>query len=168
MAAVLAWPLKRSVFARLAKIADGTAAPPAGAEALVSTPERPVGVSLFLPAEPERICVYGTPLSFSRREASGDTARPGIASVQFEIVRLEVRVRVYEPGEDFEPVDKTVGDMCSAVASAVLGTGDLLPPNSGRVYLSGGTQDPTAMAGAPEPSVTGNALVVFTAELVTF
>lgn len=163
----MAWPLKRSAFALLAKVAAGTTPPPNGAEALVSTTDRPVEVSLFLPAEPDRICVYGTPLSFSRREGSGESARPGFASVQFEIVRLEVRVRVYEPGEDFESVDKTVGDMCSAVASAILGT-RLIAENGGRIYLSGGTQDPTAMAPNPEPSVTGNALVVFTAELVTF
>jgi hypothetical protein len=166
---VMAWPLKRSAFARLAQIAAGERPAPLGAEALVSAPLRPVQVELFLPAEPDRICVFGTPLSFSRREFTGESGRgtlPGLMAVgQVESVRLEVRVRVYEPGEDFESVDRTVGDVCSAVASAVLSEPLF---EQGRIYLSGGSQDPTAMAPAPEPSVTGNALIVFTAEVITF
>jgi hypothetical protein len=170
MTVVMAWPLKRSAFARLAKISNGTKPCPPGAEALVSVPpDRPVEVALYLPAEPDRICVFGTPLSFSRREITGESAQgsmPGLVSVgQVEMIRLEVRVRVYEPGEDFESVDRTLGDVCSAVVTAILSEPLV---GQGRLYLSGGTQDPTALAPSPEPSVTGNALLVFTAEVITF
>jgi hypothetical protein len=169
MAVVMAWPLKRSAFARLAKIADGSASPPMGAEGLVSTADRPIEVSLFLPAEPDRICVFGTPLASSRREATGESSRYAantiVTAVQVETVRLEIRIRVYEPGEDVASVDQTLGDMCSAVATAILSS-QLV--EQGRIYLSGVTQDPTALAPSPEPSVTGNASLVFTAELVTF
>jgi hypothetical protein len=165
----MAWPLKRSAFARLGLIANGTQAPVSGAELLVSSTARPVQVSPFLPAEPDRICVFGTPLSASRREASGESPRyfggVMVSAVQVEVVRLEVRVRVYEPGEDVEGVDRTLGDMCSAVATALLSQPLM---DQGRLYLSGITQDPTALAPAPEPSVTGNASLVFTAEVVTF
>jgi hypothetical protein len=170
MTVIMAWPLKRSAFARMQKIAAGTVPAPGGAELLVSTTDRPVQVELYLPAEPDRICVFGTPLSASRREFTGETARGAwannmIAVGQVETVRLEVRVRVYEPGEDFESVDKTLGDMCSAVATAVL-TAPLF--EQGRIYLSGVSQDPTALAPSPEPSVTGNASLVFTAEVITW
>lgn len=165
----MAWPLKRSAFARLAAIAAGGQAPPIGAELLVSTTARPVQVSAYLPAEPDRICVFGTPLSASRREFTGESGRGAwnniVATGQIETVRLEVRVRVYEPGEDFDSVDKTLGDMCSAVASAILGSPLF---EQGRIYLSGVTQDPTALAPVPEPSVTGNASLTFTAEVITF
>jgi hypothetical protein len=168
MSTVMSWPLKRSAFGRLARISAGMDPPPYGAELLVSTADRPVEVSLFLPAEPERICVFGTPLSFSRREASGESAQWAgntiISGIEVETVRLEVRVRVYEPGEDFDSVDRTLGDMCSAVVSALKSA-----PLADRtnLYLSGGSQDPTAMAPAPEPSVTGNAVLVFTGEVIT-
>jgi hypothetical protein len=170
MSVVMAWPLKRSAFARLSAIAGGTSPPPMGAEGLVShPPDRVVEVSQYLPAEPERICVFGTPLSASRRESSGESPRYAgniiVSGVQVETVRLEVRVRVYEPGEDFDSVDRTLGDMCSAVATALLSSPLF---EQGRMYLSGISQDPTALAPAPEPSVTGNASLVFTAEVITF
>lgn len=166
MTVVLAWPLKRSAIARLKAIAAGTQPPPMGAELLVATAVRPVEVSHVLPAEPDRICVFGTPLSGSRREASGERqSGPLVTAVQVESVRLEIRVRVYEPGEDVEGVDRTLGDMMSAVASALLSTPLF---EQGRMYLSGFSQDPTALRASPEPSVTGNASLTFTAELVTF
>jgi hypothetical protein len=169
MAVVMAWPLKRSAIARLSKIADGSASVPMGAERLVSSTDRPVQVAMYLPAEPDRICVFGTPLSASRREASGESPRYTgnvlVTGVQIETVRLEIRVRVYEPGEDYDSVDQTLGDVCSAVASAIL-SAPLM--EQGSIYLSGVTQDPTALAPSPEPSVTGNAALVFTAQVVTF
>lgn len=169
MTAVMAWPLKRSAFARLKLIAAGTQPPPQGAELLVSSVDRPVQVEQFLPAEPDRICVFGAPLSASRREASGESPRYAgnvmVSGLQIETVRLEIRVRVYEPGEDVDGVDRTLGDMCSAVATAILSSPLI---EQGRLYLSGVTQDPTALAPPPEPSVTGNGSLTFTAEVITF
>src|SRR3970040_2200834 len=102
----MAWPLKRSAFARLANIAGGISAPPIGAELLVSSTDRPVQVSPYLPAEPDRICIFGTPLSASRREITAESGRGAwgnlVATGQVETVRLEVRVRVYDTGEDYE------------------------------------------------------------------
>ncbi len=170
MTAVMSWPLKRSAFARLAKVAAGLEAPVMGAEAMVSAPpDRMVEVAQFLPAEPERICVFGTALSMSRREITGES-RPGTIAYpggagQVETVRLEVRVRVFEPGEDVDSVDKTLGDICSAVATTILAKPLF---EQGRIYLSGMVQDPTALATLPEPSVTGNASLVFTAEVICF
>lgn len=169
---VWAWPVKRAIFARLAAISDGSKPAYPGTELLVADgDDNPVQVSLFLPAEPDRICIFGTSVSFSRRVIGGD-GRPGdltqgIAVLQDEIARIEVRVRVYEPGEDFESVDRKLGDLCSAVASAVLA--ERFGSNQGpqiTVSLTGGSQDPTAMAGSPEPSVTGNASLTFSAEVV--
>jgi hypothetical protein len=160
MTIILAWPLKRSAIARLQAIAAGTQPPPAGAELLVSAPPgHPVQVEYVLPAEPDRICVFGTPLSSSRREGTAEQA-----GFQIEMVRLEIRVRVYDPGEDLDQVDKTLGDMCTAVATAIT---SVPLAGMGRIFLSGVSQDPTAIAPSPEPSVTGNASLTFTAELVT-
>jgi len=169
MTVVWAWPVKRAVFARLAKIAAGEMPPYPGSELLVATGEsHPVEVSLFLPAEPDRVCIFGTPLSFSRREIGGESRQghtpQSVAAIQDEVARIEVRIRVYEPGEDFDAVDRLLGDMCSAVATAVLAAdfGERT-----RMSLVGGTQDPTAMFPAPEPSVVGNASLTFNAEVVT-
>ncbi len=166
---VWAWPVKRAVFARLEKISSGEKPPYPGSELLVADgDDHAVQVALFLPAEPDRICIYGTPLSFSRRIISGD-GRQGdvpqsIAVVQTEQSRIEVRVRVYEPGEDFDSVDRMLGDVCSAVATAVLAEdfGQRIT-----VSLVGGIQDPTAMYPGPEPTVIGNAALTFTVEAVT-
>jgi hypothetical protein len=167
---VWAWPIKRAIFARLRNISTGDAPVWPGTEPLVSVGDtHPVQVELFLPAEPDRITVYGTPLSFSRRVISGDSRQANfpqsIATVQTETDRIEVRVRVYEPGEDVDNVDRTLGDMLSAVATAVLSDnfGDRVS-----VTLTGGTQDPTTMAPNPDPYVIGNASLTFTAEAVGF
>jgi len=166
---VWAWPLKRAVFARLAKVSTGELSYP-GAEALLSVPpDYPVQVELALPREPDRVCVYGTPVSFSRRESSGESAQgdfvQSVASVQVEVDRIEVRVRVYEPGDDFESVNRTLGNVCSAVTTAIQSErfGERM-----RIYLAGGTEDPMAMHPAPEPYVVANAILAFTAEVVTF
>lgn len=168
---VWAWPVKRAMFARLRNIASGDAAPYPGSELLVADGDtHPVQVELFLPANPDRVCVFGTPVSFSRRELTGESNQGGlaqaIATVQDEQVRIEVRIRVYEPGDDFDSVDRMLGDMCSAVATAVLA--EAFTENGRiRLYLAGGTQDPTAMAPPPEPSVIGNASLTFIAEVIT-
>jgi hypothetical protein len=169
MTIIMAWPLKRSAIARIKSIAAGTQSPPMGAELLVSTPDRPIQVEHYLPAEPDPICVFGTPLSFSRREITGESGRGAWSNIvstgQIETIPFEIRVRVYEPGEDVEVVDRTLGDTLSAVATAILATPLF---EQGRIYLSGGRQDPTALAPSPEPSVTANAVLIFTAEVITF
>lgn len=171
MRIILGWPLKRSVFARLTAISDGSRSPYPGSELLVADGESwPVQVATALPAEPDRVCIFGGPLSGSRREITGESAQgqglaQAVAVGEAEQIRLEIRVRVYQPGEDFDDVDRQLGDVMSAVHTAVTAEPFF---DQGRIYLSGYSQDPTAIRGAPEPSVIGNAVLVYLAEVIGF
>lgn len=171
---MVAWPLKRSVFARLSAITTGDMVPPAGAELLATGDPAysTVQVSYFLPAEPDRLCVFGTPLRGSRAPLTAETYTPVTASVPIaatgataETVQLEIRCRVYSPGEDTDGVDRMVGDLAQAVTAAVVGGPALFL--QGSVALSTYTQELTAIVPSPEPSVTGAVSLLFTAVVVT-
>lgn len=157
---LLAWPIKRLAIASLAAIADGTDPPPVGAEPLVSAAGRPVEVSHFLPANPERVCVYGTPVRIVAREATAEDP-----SVTGQVALIELRVRIYEPGEDQSGVDQQLGDMCTAVATALLSAPVF---EGGRIWLSAIAQDPQELSPNPEPSVTAVASLVFSAEAIAY
>jgi hypothetical protein len=173
VAVIIAWPLKRSALARLAAFADGTKPIPHGLEVLlaplVSTSDVPVEVSYAIPDEPDRVCVYGTPLRASRAERTaeaggGYATNSGMQAVVAETVTLELRARVYEPGDNIEGVDRLLGDVCQAVATAL--TYERLFAQ-GAMALTSVTQDPTAVSPSPDPYVIGNALLTFTAQVVT-
>jgi hypothetical protein len=159
--ALLAWPIKRLAVARLTAYANGTETPPAGVAPLVSTPSRPVQVSHFFPTGgPERVCIYGVPL---RAVATEQTAED--PSVIGQTAIIEFRVRVYEPGEDVTGVDWQLGDLCTAVATALLEE-PLFP--AGRIWLSAVAQEPQELTPNPDPSVTAVAALVFSAEALAY
>lgn len=157
---ILGWPLKRVAIARLQSYADGTVAPPAGAELLVSSVDRPVQVEHKAPPEPDRICVYGAPLRAQFGEVTAE--RPDVLS---ERAVIEIRVRCYDPGDDVPGLDQVLGDMCQAVAVAML-----TPPLSTqvRVWLSAIVQAPDGLTQQPEPAVVSSASLLFTAEAVAY
>lgn len=158
--ALLAWPIKRLALATLAEVADGSTPPPSGAAPLVATVARPVQVAHFLPTNPERVCVYGTPIRATARELTAEDP-----SVTGQTALIEIRVRIYEPGEDIEGVDQALGEMCTAVASVLL-SAPLFP--AGRIWLSAMAQEPQEFTPNPEPSVTGVASLVFSAEALAY
>jgi hypothetical protein len=157
---ILAWPMKRLAFARLLAYSDGTEPPPPGAELLVATVERPVQVSFSEPAEMERIVVYATPTRSVFREVTAEDS-----SVLSETAAVDFRVRIYEPGEYETDADQKLGDMCSAVATALATT-----PLGGltRLWLATVTQDPPVRAGAPEPGLVMSATLSFRGEAVAY
>jgi hypothetical protein len=151
MAAILAWALKRSAIARLRMYA---AEEYPDAEALVG-----VQVEYFLPAEPADDCVFANPVRMTRTSTVAERH-----TVYREVVPLEIRVRCRQSGEDVEAVERRVGDLASAVATA-LTQAPLI--GQGSFELTSMTADPTAVAPAPEPSVTSNVSLIFTAQIVT-
>lgn len=158
--ALLAWPIKRLALARLTGIADGSLAAPTGAESLIATPTRPVQVSHFQPTSPERISVYGMPLRAAVREITAEDS-----SVTGQIAFIEVRVRVFEPGEDQTGVDQQLGDLLSAVATALLEEPVF---EAGRLWLSASSQEAQDLSPNPDPSVTGIGSLVFAAEAMAY
>jgi hypothetical protein len=167
---IIAWPLKRSVIARLRAIATGAKVPPPGAELLASGhPEFcvPTQVEYFLPSEPDRLCVYGTAIRSARRDVTADRTvsfpTASVVGLQVETVTLELRVRVFSPGEDVEAVDAVTGQLCQAVATVVTGTSFF---EQGTIGLTSIIQDPAVIAPNPEPSVISNVSLVFTAEVI--
>lgn len=157
---IIAWPLKRLAVARLKAIADGTEPPPTGAELLLSTAARPVEVAFSLPSEPERVSVYGIPLRSAFDELTAESP-----STFGEVALIGFRVRVFEPGEDEMSVDQQLGDMCTAVVTALL-TVPLAATI--RVWLTAMQQDPTVLTPGPEPSVAGAASLIFSAQAVGY
>jgi hypothetical protein len=159
-ATILGWPLKRVAIARLQSYANGSTPPPAGAELLVSSPDRPVQVEHMAPAEPDRISIYGGPLRATFREITGE--RPDMVA---ETSQVEIKVRVYEPGDDVTGIDILLGDMCQAVTTALL-----LPPLAPqvRVWLASMVQDGGSYLPTPEPSMVASASLFFTGEAVAY
>lgn len=157
---ILAWPMRRLAVARLRSYADGSVTPPAGAELLVSTPGRPVQVEMSEPAEPERIVVYPAPLRSVFREVTAEAP-----TYLAETAGIDLRVRIYAPGEDEADVDQALGDVCDAVATALMAE-----PLGGqtRLWLATVSQDAPVRAGAPEPGVTYSAVLSFRAEAVAY
>lgn len=156
---VLAWPLKRSAIARLQQYADQKIPAPASVAAIVGAQ-----VATTFPADPDRQCVYAASVTSTRRLASGE----GTLSV--ETVRLEIRVRVYVPGEgdaDIGDVDTAVGNLCQAVASALIDYEPVVDKTMGTLQLYQIVQWPTAVTPYPEPSATGMASVYFQADVIT-
>jgi hypothetical protein len=157
---IMAFPLKRSMIARLSGISDGTIPPPTpSAAALVG-----VQVGTVLPADTDRLIVYGTPVRSTRRQTTAEN----VTSV--ESVTVEIRIRVYQPGEqdeDVGDVDQLTGQLVQAVASGLMDGHPIVLPGLGNLNLAGITQWPTAITPYPEPSATGLASLFFVADLVT-
>lgn len=156
---LMAWPLKRSAIARLKAYADGTYPAPPNITPLVG-----VQVGFVLPANPDRVCVYGTPVNSTRRYATEERG------LSVESVRMEIRVRVYQPGEadeDIGDVDTLTGQLCQAVASALIDYEPVVDQTMGTMTVAQVIQWPTAVTPFPEPSVTGLASVLFQADVIT-
>jgi hypothetical protein len=159
---ILAFALKRSVMARLQQINRLTIPAPAGTEALTGDG---VQVNPILPANPDRICVYGTPVRSTREYSTAERV------TVTEQVTCEIRVRVYRPGQDDDDdvsdIDLALGQQINAVAVAILDGNPIVLPSMGALNLSEVLQWPTALSSTPEPAVMGLASIIFTAELVS-
>ncbi len=159
---IMSWPLKRVALARLRGIADGSLPPLPNTTALVSTDARPVDVLHFLTIEPARVCVYGMPVRSVAREITAE-----MPTEVTQTFTLELRARIFEPGEDREGVDQALGNLCDAVVAALLYPAAPLWA-AGRVWLASVVAAPQEVAGAPEPSITAEASLLFSAEGVGY
>ncbi len=171
MTVIASWALKRSVIGRLRNLASGALTPYAGTDILAEGhPEfgGPVQIAYYLPAAPDRLCVYGTSMRAGRQpitgEGSGLYATGQAFGMSVETVSLELRVRCHSPGDDVEAVDAVSSRLCQAVASAVLDGPALF--QQGTMILQTINQDPTILAPQPEPSVITNVSLLFTAGVV--
>lgn len=156
---VMAWPLKRSVLARLDAIAQGVLPAPPGTEALVGAE-----VTSALPADPDRVCVFAGPVLATRSATTGEFV------TTIEIVSVELRVRVFQPGTDdtdLTDIDKTLGDVCQAVAVALLDYEPIVSRTGGSMQLVQITQQPIAVSPTPEPYAIATAAIAFRAEVAT-
>jgi hypothetical protein len=157
---LLLFVLKRTTLARLLAVQSGQQPIP-GTDALLS-PDVQIGP--IIPAQPDRTAIYFAPVRSQRTQRSAES----INTVLVESIPLEIRVRVYSPGEtddDVAEVEKTLDDMCNAVARALMDG----PPLAalGDLNIAAVTQWPTALQATPEPGITAMASLFLQADLVT-
>lgn len=146
---ILAGPFKRSIMARIGGL--DLAAP--------SDLGDVVEVSATLPPEPERKCVYGGRTTWVQRDVLAER------NIAFEqTVTFEVRVRVVELGDDADHAEMEAERILSLITSGVLAGPDLAG-GLGRIVPTSGDADPVVAMPAPEPQVTVNLSVTFTATL---
>jgi hypothetical protein len=154
---VLLFMFKRVALARLQAVQAGTVLID-GTDALLASD---VQISPIMPADPDRIAVYFAPVRSVRRQTTAENV------TAVESVTLEIRCRVYSPGEDDEDastVETALDDVVNAVACALM---DGQPLGMGNVNVSNIIQWPTAVQAVPEPGITGTASVILTADLMT-
>lgn len=139
MATLLLWAAKRAVIARLQSWAD------------VSAPTDPLyalQISYLLPPDVERVCVYGGRVRSSRTQATGEHA------VMFrEDVTVEVRIRVFAPGDDVQETERLAEGIAQRIAAAVSAEPRI---STGSVAVSAVDSDPTVMIADPEPGIVVN------------
>lgn len=150
MTTLVAWAAKRSVISRIQAWSD------------VATADDPlygIQIEYALPAEPERVCVYGSRVRSTRAQATGEHA------VMFrEDIVVEVRIRVYEPGGDPEDTERTAEGIAQRIAVAVSAEPRIA---AGAVAVTSTDQDPTVLTGDPEPAVTVNIVLTITLSVNT-
>lgn len=120
-----------------------------------------VQVSNTLPAEPERKCVYGGRVRWSQREITDQKAMVFVQTITFE-----VRVRVFDLGDEVAAVEEEAERIISAVADGVVG-GQSLVGTAGTLVAAAGDQDPTMVSPGPEPSIAANLSVTFVVTVTT-
>jgi hypothetical protein len=154
---VLLFLFKRVALARLQAVQAGTVLID-GTAALL---EDDVQIAPIMPADPDRVAVYFAPVRSTRRQTTAENV------TAVESVILEIRCRVYSPGEDDDDataVETTLDAVINAVACALM---DGQPLGIGNVNISNVTQWPTAVQATPEPGMTGTASIIVSADLVT-
>lgn len=154
---VLLFLFKRVALARLLSVQDGTTIID-GTSALLA-PD--VQIAPIMPADPDRVAIYFAPVRSVRRQTTAEN----ITST--EMVTLEIRCRVYSPGEDDDDataVETTLDAVVNAVACALM-DGDRL--GVGNINIANITQWPTAVQAVPEPGIACTASIIVTADLVT-
>ena len=144
MTTLLAWAAKRAVIARIAAWADTSFAQP-------SDPLYGVQVTYALPADIERVCVYGGQVRSVRAQASGEHA-----ALFREDVTVEVRVRVFEAGGDVQDTEQIAEGVCQRIAVAVSAEPRI---STGSVAVASMESDPPALTGDPDPGVAVNVLL---------
>jgi hypothetical protein len=142
---ILSGKMKRSIMARIGNLNLGDE----------------VQVSSTLPAEPDRKCVYGGRVRWAQREI---TDMKGVVFVQ--TITFEVRVRVFDLGDDVDGVEAEAERIISAVADGVVALPSLVG-TAGTLVASAGDQDPTMLSPGPEPSVAANFSVTFVVTVTT-
>lgn len=154
---VLLFVMKRVALARLLAVQAGTTLID-GTDALL---QPDVQIAPIMPADPDRVAVYFAPGRSVRRQTTAEN----LTSV--ESITLEIRCRVYAPGEDDEDaaaVEQTLGDVVNAVARSLM---DGQPLGYGNLNIANVTQWPTAVVPVPEPGIIGLASLYLLADLVT-
>lgn len=145
MTTLLAWAAKRAVIARITAWADTSYAAP-------SDPLYGLQVAYALPADIERICIYGGQVRSVRAQAGGEHA------VLFrEDVTVEVRVRVFEAGGDVQDTEQIAEGISQRIAVAVSAEPRI---STGPVAVTSMEADPPALTGDPEPGVAVNVLLM--------
>lgn len=158
MTQLLLFVLKRVALARLLAVQSGDTVI-SGTDALLA-PD--VQIAPIMPADPDRVAIYFAPIRSTRVQRTAEN------NVVTESIPIEIRVRVYSPGEDDEDaaaVELTLDAVCNAVARALL-DGEPLAA-MGNLNIVNVNQWPTAITPVPEPSITGLASVYLQADLVT-
>ena len=150
MTTLLAWAAKRAIIARIdawTDLADPT------------DPLYGVQVAYALPAEPERVCVYGGRVRSIRAQA---TAEHG--NMFREDITVEVRIRVYEVGGVPEDTERTAEGIAQRIAVAVSAEPRIAV---GGVAVTATDADPTVLIGDPEPAVAVNIVLTVAIAMLT-
>jgi hypothetical protein len=150
MTTLMAWAAKRAIIARIeawAEVADS------------DDPLYGIQIAYALPAEPERVCVYGSRVRSTRTQATGEHA-----TLFREDITVEVRVRVFEVGGDPEDTERTAEGIAQRIAAAVSAEPRIV---IGSVAVTSTDADPTVLSGDPEPSVAVNIVLTVTLSILT-
>lgn len=143
--------LRRLIVARIANLG------------LVDETGQPIQVQTNLPPGIERRCVYAQPA----RWVMSETTVAERALVATQIITVEVRIRVEEPGGDIDDAERIAEEIQSAIASGVTTHPEAIGLDQrGRIETSSGDADPTVVAPDPESRVIVNLGLVFTITLV--
>jgi hypothetical protein len=147
---LLAWAAKRAVMARLQAWSD---------VATSTDPLYQVQIGYTLPPEPDRVCVYGGRVRSVRAQATGEHG------VMFrEDVTVEVRVRVFAPGDDTDAAERVAEGIAQRIATAVSAEPRI---TVGTVAVVAMDADPTVVVPDPEPSVAVNVALTVALSMMT-
>lgn len=145
---LLTWAAKRTIIARLQAV-----------QALAESgdPLADAQIVYALPDEPDRVCVYGGRARSTRRQVSAERN-----ALHEEIVVVEVRVRVFEPGDDQQSTEAVAEAVAQRVSQVVAGIEAM-----GTVGVTATDQDPTVVSPDPDPYVVVNLVLSVTLALTS-
>ena len=118
-----------------------------------------VQVAYALPDAPDRLIVYGSRARSVRQQVS---AEHGV--LYREDIVVDVRIRVYQPGDDAEDAERTAEQIAQRVSAAVSAEPRLV---RGTVGVTATDADPTVTVPDPDPSVVVNLLLSVTLSMTS-